>query len=481
MSLFRCFERQINQATSQASREGSKQAGNKGVVTKMKKAGSLLTAALLMLLTALTLCGVFVRPVLAADPPSPPKSANAVEGVVAVVGDEIILKSELDEQVAFYLMQAKISTADTARVNEARREILDRMIDAKVIVNEARRLKVTVSKEELDKAVEDAIKEVKTRMGSEEKFQQQLEKEGLTEEKLRSKYRQELNSQLLAMKLVERDVRSKIKVTDQDVDSFYADRKQDLPKKPAEVTLAQIVILAQADSAVEKEARDKAQQILDSIKVGHSFEQLAAEYSDDPSAENGGDVGFVKKGDFEGDFEKAALALKPGQVSGLIRTRFGYHIIKLVEKDEDSYHIKHILIKVVPTDEEEQKARTLATDIRKKIEAGESFEDLAKKYSEDKESADKGGLVGSYPVDGLAPAVKNAIKGVPVGGVTEVVPLEIGYHIFKVMAKTAERDYDFSEIKDQLREMVLQEKAQNKYEQWLADIKKRTYIDVKGS
>jgi len=408
-------------------------------------------------------------------------AAPPVEGVVAVVGDEVILKSEVDEQLAFYLMQAQIDPADTVKVEAARKEILDRMVDAKVIVNEARKRKMIITKQELDQAVEDAVKEVKGRMGSEAKFKEQMGKEGLTEEKLRTRYRRELESQLLAMKLVDREVRSKIKVTDQDVDSFYTERKQDLPKKPAEVTLAQVVVLPVIDSTVDKRAREKAQTILDSIRAGQNFEQLAAQYSEDASSENGGDIGVIKKGEFEESFEKAALALSPGQVSGVVRTRFGYHIIKLVEKDDQGYHVKHILIKIVPTDEAEQKARSKASDLREKIRKGESFEAIAKKYSEDRESAEKGGVVGSYPIDGLAPAVRTAIKGLKVGDVTEVIPLDIGYHIFKIAAKEPEREYNYDEIKDQLKQMVLQEKTQNKYEQWLSEIKKKTFIDIKGS
>jgi peptidyl-prolyl cis-trans isomerase SurA len=438
----------------------------------MRKFMSIFPGTLILLPVTLFVWGFFVHSAHAAE---------AIEGIVAVVGDEIVLKSELDEQVALYCMQAQIDPTDTTKVNPVRKEILDRMIDAKVIINEARKRKLTISEQELNQAVEDAVKEVKGRMGSPEKFKEALDKEGLTEEKLRSKYRQELEAQHLAMKLVERDIRSKIKVTDEDVATFYKERKQDLPKKPAEITLAQVVVLAEADSAVEKKAKDKAQQVLKAISEGQSFEKLAAQYSDDPSAENGGDVGVVKKGEFEEGFEKAAAALQPGQVSGLVRSRFGYHIIKMVEKNEEGYHVKHILIKIVPTDEAEQKARGLATELRKKIEAGESFEDVAKKYSQDKETADKGGLVGSYPMDGLAPAVRTAIKGLPEGGVTEAVPLDIGYHIFKVTGKTPEREYTYDEIKDQLRQMVTQERMQNKYEQWLAEIKKKTFIDIKGS
>lgn len=446
--------------------------GNKGVKTKMKKLTCIVPATLILLPFALFLLGLLAPPVHAAD---------VVEGVAVVVGDEIILKSELDEQVAFYLIQAQVDPADTAKVSQAKKEILDRMIDAKVIVNEARKRQLTISKQELDQAVEDAVKEVKTRMGSEEKFKLELEKEGLNEEKLRDKYRQELESQLLAMRLVEREVRAKVKVTDQDVDNFYKERKQDLPKKPAEVTLAQIVILAETDSVVDRKARDRAEQVLRAIREGQNFEKLAAQYSDDPSAENGGDVGVVQKGDFEESFEKAAFVLEPDQVSDLVRSRFGYHIIKMVEKSDQGYHVKHILIKVVPTDEAEQKARSLATELRKRIEAGESFEGIATKYSQDKESAAKGGVVGSYPADGLAPAVKAAIKGIPEGGVSEVIPLDVGYHMLKVVAKTPEREYTYDEIKDQLRQMVIQERMQNKYEQWLAEIKKKTFIDVKGS
>jgi peptidyl-prolyl cis-trans isomerase SurA len=438
----------------------------------MKKLMTILPRTLILLPVTIFVWGFFVHAAHAAE---------AIEGIVAVIGDEIVLKSELDEQVALYCMQAQIDPADTTKVNPVRKEILGRMIDAKVIINEAKKRKLTVPEQELNQAVEDAVKEVKGRMGSPEKFKEALDKEGLTEEKLRGKYRQELEAQLLATKLVEREIRSKIKATDEDVAKFYKERKQDLPKKPAEVTLAQVVVLAEADSAVEKKARDKAEQVLKAIGEGQNFEKLAAQYSDDPSAQNGGDVGVVKKGEFEEGFEKTAMALQPGQVSGLVRSRFGYHIIKMVEKNDEGYHVKHILIKVVPSDEAEQKARSLATKLRKKIEAGESFEDVAKKYSQDKETAAKGGLVGSYPSDGLAPAVRTAIKGLPDGGVTEVVPLDIGYHIFRVVGKTPEREYTYDEIKDQLRQMVLQERMQNKYEQWLAEIKKKTFIDIKGS
>jgi peptidyl-prolyl cis-trans isomerase SurA len=438
----------------------------------MKRLVSILPATLILLPVTLFVWGFFVHPAHAAE---------KIEGIVAVVGDEIVLKSELEEQVAFYCMQAQIDPADTTKIKEVRKEILDRMIDAKVVVNEARKRQLAVSNQELNQAIEDAVKEVKGRMGSEEKFKEELEKEGLTEEKLRSKYRQELEGQLLAMKLVEKEVRSKIRATDEDVAQFFKERKQELPKKPPEVTLAQVVVLAEADSVVEKKARDKAEQVLKAVREGQSFEKLAAQYSDDPSAENGGDVGVLKKGMFEENFEKVAFALKPGEVSGLVRSQFGFHIIKAIDKTDEGVHVEHILIKVVPTEEAEQKARSLATELRKRIEAGESFEEVAKKYSQDRETAAKGGLVGSYAVEGLAPAVRTAIKGLAEGGVTEVVPLDIGYHIFKVVAKAPEREYAYDEIKDQLRQMVLQERTQNKYEQWLAEIKKKTFIDVKGS
>ncbi len=405
--------------------------------------------------------------------------AEEIEGIAAIVGEDIILKSEVEEQLLFFCMQAGIELSDTARVAEVREEILTRLIDAKVVVQEAKRQKIKVTPEELNQAIENAVNEVKARMGSEIKFREQMEKEGLTEEKLRERYRKELEQQLLAMKLVDKEIRSKIEVTDEDVANFFKERKADLPKRPPEVTLAQIVVVPEADSTVERESRTRAQEVLAAVKSGQSFERLAAQYSEDPSAENGGDVGFFAKGDFEPGFEKAAFGLEPGGVSGLVRSRFGYHIIKLVEKQDDLAHVKHILIRVRPTDEAEQKARSLATELRKRIEAGESFEELAARYSQDPETAERGGVVGSYAVDGLAPAVRNAIKGVTVGGITEVVPMEVGYHIFKIVGKSAEREYAFEEIQDQLHDLVGQEKAQNRYEAWLGKLKEATYIEIK--
>ncbi|UCF78234.1 MAG: peptidylprolyl isomerase [Candidatus Eiseniibacteriota bacterium] len=407
-------------------------------------------------------------------------AAEEIEGIAAIVGEEIILKSEVDEQILFYCMQTGVEPTDTVRIAEIGDEILNRMIDAKVVVHEAKERKIAVSPQELDRAVDNAVAEVKMRMGSEEKFNEEMQKEGLTEEKLRERYRKELEAQLLAMKLVDSEIRAKINVTDEEVRNFYKERKSELPKKPPEVTLAQIVIVPETDSTVDREARNRAQEVLTAVRSGQSFERMAAQYSDDPSAENGGDVGFFAKGDFEEDFEAAAFALEPNGVSDLVKSRFGYHIIKLVEKREDAAHVKHILIRVRPTDQAEQEARAFATELRKRIEAGESFEELALRFSQDPETADRGGVVGSYAVEGLAPAVRAAIKGVAVGSITEVVPMEVAYHIFKIVGKSTEREYTFEEIRGDLRELVGQEKAQNRYEQWLGELKKKTYIEIKS-
>ena len=427
-----------------------------------------------VVLPALAAAVLYAPPCAAQQPPPP----QAVESVVAVVGKEVILRSELDEQVMVYCIQAEISPTDTARVKDVTKEILESMVNAKLIVNEARERKVSVTKEELETAVQNALDEVKARMGSEERFAQELAKENLTVEDLKARYRKELENQMLAKKLVERQVSAKIKATDKEVDDFYKERKEELPKRPPEITLAQIVILPEVDSLVDAAARTKAADILKAVRAGENFEELAKKYSEEPSAERGGDVAF-QRGEFEDVFEKATFALEPGQVSELVKSRFGYHIIKLVEKREDAAHIKHILIKTVPTDEAEEKARTLATSVRKQIESGEVFEGLAAKHSQDTQTASKGGVIGSFALESLSPVIKNAIKGVPVGGVTEVVPMDLGYAIFKVVGKAPEREYTFDEIKDRLRQLVLQEKSQNEYDRWVAELRKKTFVEIR--
>jgi len=142
----------------------------KGVRKKMKKLTCIFPATLVVIPLTLVLWGLVANSAHAAEQPS----AGPLEEVVALVGDEIILKSEIDEQVALYLMQAQIDPSDTTKVKDIRKEILDRMIDAKVIINEARKRQIVVTKQELDTAINDALQDVKTRMGSEEKFRQEL-------------------------------------------------------------------------------------------------------------------------------------------------------------------------------------------------------------------------------------------------------------------------------------------------------------------
>jgi peptidyl-prolyl cis-trans isomerase SurA len=406
-------------------------------------------------------------------------AASEIDGIAAIVNKTVILRSDVDEQVLIYARELQIDLSDSTKVAQLRQEILDSMIEERLIVDEANKTGVSLTKNELKDAVDQALANTIARAGSEQRFREELAKEGLTEDELREKYEPEVRKQLLLMKMIGREVKSKVKVSDSEVQDYYNKKKAELPKKPEEVRLSHIFLMVRPDSVALKNGMARAQQILDRIKKGESFEAVAQATSDDPSAKYGGDLGFFSRGELDPAFEKVAFSLDEGQVSGIVQTKFGFHIIKVEKKEDDRVKARHILIKVVPQDKDRRDTRALALSLRKRILAGENFAALAEEYSDEKETAVKGGDIGLVDVTTIPPEIKDAVAPLLIGEVTEPIEDDDGYHLFQVNDRTESRDYTFSEIKDQLREMLSEEKMKEGYDKWVAGIKKKAYIEIR--
>jgi len=225
---------------------------------------------------------------------------------------------------------------------------------------------------------------------------------------------------------------------------------------------------------------------LDSIKKGGDFAQLARQYSNDPgSASQGGDLGFVKRGVFYPEFEAAAFALAPNQLSGIIESPVGYHIIQLLERRGESIHCRHILIKLKADDEADLKAIEFLNDIRDSImRKVNTFEYYAKKYSDDKENARFGGELGTFEKNQLDKSLLDVIFKMKENDISFPKRLEIdnnayGYHIVKLIKRTPEHkasiDKDFAEIK-RLAEYY---KKQKLYAKWMDELREKIYWDIR--
>ena len=257
--------------------------------------------------------------------------AKIIDKIVAIVNGEIITLSEL-ERYRSKLRDGSEATGNQwekrAEVFESRRLILDRLIEEKIVDQQCKKWAIKVSARDIDTAIED-VKRLNA--VTDEQLKMALMADGVSWED----YRQELRNQIKRAKLASRVVRQEFTVDDERLKRFYVQHIERF-KEPDQIRASHILIMVpqDADDLLVEALRHKGEMILERLRLGEDFQALARLYSDDASAKNGGDLGFFKSGELLPEFERITFNLQPGQLSGLVRTKIGFHIIKVTEKRE---------------------------------------------------------------------------------------------------------------------------------------------------
>ena len=410
---------------------------------------------------------------------------GATERIAAIVTKDVILESDVDEQLKLAIANLRIDPNDSTTVAKLRKDVLKQLVDEQVIMAEAARQNITIPKASIDKAVTQAVQDVKTRMGSEENYRKALAQEKMTEADLRKKYEPDIRKQLTVMQLVEREVQSKTTVTDAEVKLYYVAHRDSIGKKPEQLKLAAIVFGFEPDSAQVKRLRSRADSLRAVIVKGKPFDEVARAASDDPSGQSGGDLGTFGRGDMVREFEDVAFDLKPMEISQLVRSRFGFHIIQVLEHMDatdstaERVHARHILVQSRLGPGDEERARKRATAVRDSIMRGADFTLMAKRHSMDSASRDSGGYMGEIPVTALPPNFQEPVTGLRDSEVSVPLKGEAGYYIVKLLGRIPESEYVFSDIKEELRRMVLNQKLKDGYDRWLERIRKTVNIEIK--
>jgi peptidyl-prolyl cis-trans isomerase SurA len=403
---------------------------------------------------------------------------EVLDRIVAVVGNDIILESELKFEFSQYVSEAGITFKTADEQNKMERDFLGQMINNKLLLLAAQKdTTIQVTSKEVDDAVADQMKKVKAQF-SEDAFQAQLAAEGLTENELKKKYREQIKDQMMIDRLVSAKL-SKVSVSTKEVKDFYQTYQDSIPDQPEAVKLSHILLPIDTSAATLDSLKRKAESILQLVKKGGDFAQLAAEYSDDPSGKDGGDLGFFNKGDMIPRFEDVAFSLKPGEVSDVVQTEFGYHIIKVDEREGDRVHARHILILIRPSAEDTARTMHLADSLYQQLKQGADFGEMAKAYSIDEDSKKLGGELGWYPVNTMTPEFKEALKDVPIGGITPPVISQYGVHILKVLDRKTQRKLTLDEDWDAIKDMVRQKKTNEMIAQWADKLRQDYYVDVR--
>ena len=253
--------------------------------------------------------------------------AEVVEQIVAKVNDDVITRSEVEEVLEPILKQYESAYAAEelkTKTAEARRNVIDRLIEEKLILQDAKEKEIEVNPSEVEKM----IKQTMLKFPTEEKFFEVLKAEGLSIEILKERYRKELTYKTM----VDREVRAGVVVAPKEVEEYYAAHIEDF-KSPEMLRLSQIFL--KTEEGKDEEVKKRLEDILKRLKEGEDFGKLAKEYSQDPYAEKGGDMGFVQKGKLLEELDKILPSLDIGQVSGIVKSSLGYHILKLQARKEE--------------------------------------------------------------------------------------------------------------------------------------------------
>ncbi len=345
------------------------------------------------------------------------QKGSLVDGITAVIGNEIVLESDIDEQLN-YAKQQGVNVTD-------RCEFLETFVNNKLLIYEAKR----------DTLIANQSAMLKERAN--QKYNQILrgfpdEKAMLNAYKFRTSYEmknaiEKIDTDQYYMQQKYLRVTDKVDVTPNEVTDFYNTHKHQLPMVKDEVSISQIMMFPKLTDAHKDELKAKLLKIKQDIQNGESFEQMARIYSEDEgSASNGGLFTNVGKGTMVKPFEAAALNLQEGEISDPVETEFGYHIIQLIKKSGKVYDVRHILLKSTPNAEEIAAAREELNNIKKQIEEGKTtFKEAAYRYSDDKNTKFNGGMISSQ--DGtskiekmnLPPTLAYQIAGHNAGDITD--------------------------------------------------------------
>lgn len=427
-----------------------------------------------LLAVSLLLCGS------AQAQSSPAPTREAIDKIVVVVGSEIITATELASQMQLTALRTRIQPTTQAEVDKFQTQVLEAMISDKLLQAEAKNdTTLTVRPEEIDQQLDNEIARIAQNYGSNDQFVEALENEGLSLRDLKKQYRGEIENQLYRERYLRKRLTS-VSVSKREVEQFFASHADSLPGQAEALKIAHLLLSVRPSKQVEDSVRQLALAVRDKILGGADFATLAVTYASFGAGANGGDLGYMAREDLVPEFARAAFTLAQGEISGAIRTQFGYHIIRNEGSRDDKLRLRHILFGVVASNADTAATMNLADSLLAAARAGSDFAEMAKTYSSDDDTRAKGGELGWFALGDLPAGFGDALRGwSEVGSFRGPIQSQYGFHLVKLLDYRAAKQFSLEADFDQIKEMARQHKTQQSIEKWIADIRKRTYIDYR--
>jgi len=428
-------------------------------------------------------------PAAAAAKPSsgflPPASSSAkvIDSVYVIVNDEVITRREVDRRVKEIVQRAQASQAQLPAEEDLRRQVVEAMITERAQIQLAKEMGVRVDDTTLDRTIGRIAEGQKTTV---QDMRNELEKQGMTF----AQFREQIRNEIMMQRLVEHEVDSKIQVSEAEIDTYQAAEKAAAAER-VEMDIAQILVRIPENASPEQIAARKARadEVARQLRTGADFGKMATTYSDAPDALKGGSIGWRDPDRLPPVFATELRKLKPGQVTQIIRTNVGFHILKLVEQRAQAAaeqaapavvqqtHARHIMMKPTPAMSEDDVRKRLA-ELKVKIDAKQAtFEDTARQFSQDSFAA-KGGDMGWLMPGDTVPEIENVLNALKPGEVSDVVKSPFGLHLVQVIERKSE-DTSKERERGQARQVLTERKRQEALEDWARQVRDRAYVEFR--
>ena len=410
---------------------------------------------------------------------------QTIDRVEAIIGDEILLSSEIETQYLQYLSQGNVESLSI------KCEIIEDLLFQKLLVNQANVDSVEISDEEVRSEINKRINYFESQLGSISKVENYF---GKSIVEIKNELTEIVKGQFLAQR-VQSSISNDISITPSEVRSFF--RKlpaEEIPEIPTKVELIQIIINPIISQAQKDKLRERLNVFRDRVYNGEDFQMLATLYSDDPvSASKGGELGFVNRGDLVPEFERAAFRLRQGEISEVIESKFGFHIIQLIERRGDQINVRHILLRPKVSATSLNDAKVRIEKIADEIKSGSiTFEEAILKYSDD-DSKNSGGVLidqktmsNMHIIEDMDPSLKFLVKDLDESefsspNIFSNSDETNAYRLIKVKSKLNAHKANLSDDFSMIKEFALNIKRQDELFEWIKRTVDTTYIEINSN
>ena len=399
-------------------------------------------------------------------------SQDIIDGIAAIVGENIILKSEVDQFTRMNASQLGIDPSkDIEKYRQLMNQSLQSLIDEKIMLEQAKIETIEVKDREIDMALNQQIDNIVFQAGSEENAERML---GSPLNKIRRNYRPIIKNQLIVQKL-RNEKFSMVSITRREVEEFYATHKDSLPEIPVSVDFSQILFKIKPGVKEKQKAKNLADSLYHVILSGGDFAELAGKYSEDPaSAAYGGELGYISRGGFIKEFEEVAFSLKKNEISNVVKTEFGYHIIQLLDRKGESINVRHILIKPKISEKNIKEQTALMDSVRNLLITHQlSFDSAAVLFSDDPDvKTNKGRIQRILKNQIQQPEFLAVLDTISVGKISQIFSTDFGYHIIRL-----NNVYDDSWTL--IKNWALEYKKSQLYDEWINDLRSKFNIELR--